>query len=367
MSESIRARMNMTRRFSDITSTAPGKLVLSGEYVVLLGAPAVVCALDFCVHCRLSAPPENTHGWHFQSLGFDGKSHHDLEELLGDKPPAVQDPARLCWYVTHALVETVLQGDSTSLPQNLDVKLDSRACYQRGQKLGVGSSAAICVALCGALLILTGHYSKAATYALAMQAHRAFQGGRGSGLDIAASVHGGCIEFSMPRAETKADLPLVKSLSLPDNGFKTLIWTGKSADKTTHITRFLNWYHSAQPPGARAAVERVMNAAENFVSALSRPESNAWMGPLNDYTTHLKYLDETLQLGIYRGGHRRLDEIATREGVLYKPCGAGGGDIGVAMSISADPLQHFSQAVVQEGFSLLPMEIEQHGLQTTAH
>jgi phosphomevalonate kinase len=57
---------------------------------------------------------------------------------------------------------------------------------------GYGSSAAASVALTGALLALVEEsVSGEEVFAIALAAHRAFQGGRGSGYDVAASTHGG--------------------------------------------------------------------------------------------------------------------------------------------------------------------------------
>jgi phosphomevalonate kinase len=41
--------------------------------------------------------------------------------------------------------------------------------------------------------------------------------------------------------------------------------------------------------------------------------------------------------------------------VTYKPCGAGGGDIGIALATDADRPQGFGQAATQSGFTLLDL------------
>ena len=51
-----------------IEVSAPGKLVVSGEYAVLTGAPALVAAVDRRVTCTLA--PRHSGGWRFVSTGF---------------------------------------------------------------------------------------------------------------------------------------------------------------------------------------------------------------------------------------------------------------------------------------------------------
>ena len=51
-----------------VTASAPGKLVLAGEYAVLAGAPAIVAAMDRRVVCRV-AVAERGH-WQFLSRWF---------------------------------------------------------------------------------------------------------------------------------------------------------------------------------------------------------------------------------------------------------------------------------------------------------
>ena len=62
-------------------------------------------------------------------------------------------------------------------------------------KLGLGSSAAVTVALMGALLQLVqgGAAGRDKLEALCREAHRHLQGGIGSGIDVATAVAGGLI------------------------------------------------------------------------------------------------------------------------------------------------------------------------------
>jgi phosphomevalonate kinase len=77
------------------------------------------------------------------------------------------------------------------------VDVDSSAFFafgHSGRKIGYGSSAAAVVAVVAALVAGAGLdpvAERAELWRAALEAHRALQGGRGSGYDVSASVHGG--------------------------------------------------------------------------------------------------------------------------------------------------------------------------------
>src|SRR5699024_7712135 len=80
--------------------------------------------------------------------------------------------------------------------QPLSIRIDSQTFSANGHKLGLGSSAAVAGALTAALTRAAGQTLDNDTLCRhAIAAHRQAQGGRGSGADVATSVHGGVIEY----------------------------------------------------------------------------------------------------------------------------------------------------------------------------
>ena len=47
---------------------------------------------------------------------------------------------------------------------------------------------------------------------------------------------------------------------------------------------------------------------------------------------------------------------------MYKPCGAGGGDLGMAFAIDARAIDSFERAARAAGFRRLPLELDEHGI-----
>jgi phosphomevalonate kinase len=340
-----------------VVASAPGKIVVSGEYAVLVGAPALVLAVDRRVVCTLRDSAAG--GWDFATHGFAPDVRHTLESLTAGPDLARSDPAFLCQHVVRQLGLVGIGVDQ--LPAHVHVDIDSRAGFDGGKKLGIGTSAAVCCALTGALLTRVGADHDVLPIALA--AHRRAQGGRGSGLDVAASCEGGLIRFEagQPPTVTRVAFPPVS---------RAAIWTGASADTSQHVSHFDAWRAGTIPAELRtlmAEASRVADAvSDKGVRAPSAAEGAltplSFMRQLRAYTAALRALDDAAHLGIYSAAHRLLGELAENHGVVYKPCGAGGGDIGMAFAIDARALDPFERAALAAGFERLPLELDEHGI-----
>jgi phosphomevalonate kinase len=79
------------------------------------------------------------------------------------------------------------------------------------------------------------------------------------------------------------------------------------------------------------------------------------------YTSVLRRFDEKHRLEIFSGGHSDLAEMAERQGILYKPCGAGGGDMGVAFSADASSMRAFRDSADAAGFRALDVTPDSRG------
>jgi phosphomevalonate kinase len=82
---------------------------------------------------------------------------------------------------------------------------------------------------------------------------------------------------------------------------------------------------------------------------------------IGTYTKALRCFDDVHGLGIFDAGHARLAERAAESGLAYKPCGAGGGDIGVALATSRASLASFEKTAMRAGFTVLELSIDPRG------
>jgi phosphomevalonate kinase len=325
-----------------VTASAPGKIVVAGEYAVLADAPALVLAVERRMRVALRAGARD---WRFASRGFTGSSRHRLEDLLTGPALPRSDPAALAQYALRALAAAGHPLDVA--PRDLDVEIDSSAGYEAAAKLGLGSSAAVCVALCAALLALIGAPTSAAL-AAALTAHHRAQGGRGSGLDVAAAYEGGLIRFA------NGGRTLVR-LRWPPGVHWLPIRTRTSADTADSVARFDAWRAAGEP----AALTDLKRAAHAVADAVG--DAVAFMRELRRYAERLAAFDAAAGLGIATVAHERLRALAGTA-VVYKPCGAGGGDMGLACAEDAAALAAFGRAAAEAGYPPLDMEIARHGV-----
>lgn len=315
-----------------IEAKAPGKLVLTGEYAVLAGAPALVMAIDRHVTCRIN--PSRTGAWEFTSHGFEAHSIHSRDTLPNDP----QNPAALAY---HAIRH--LRLDLATMPEHLKIEIDSRPCFHEGKKLGIGSSAACVVAVTAAFANLCD-----TTYTLGelLNIHRNLQGGSGSGLDVATSHHGGVIRFQNGE---------LQAANIPDDFNHVFVYPGSSAQTRKLVQRFNDWRKIERLP---QELLRLIDVA----TTVADPATNFYEN-VTEYISALRALDAAAKIGIFSEEHLRALTLAERLKVIYKPCGAGGGDIGVAMAPDPGALTAFKSAVTEQGFIAVPAEITKDGVQ----
>ncbi len=306
-----------------IRAWAPGKVVLWGEYAVLEGAPAAVLAVDRYACCSL----EDSDLWRFSTRGFKA-ADAEFDVLPATAPTAAA--AHLPWHVLR---------DFPNAPP-LALGLDSEAFYRSGTKLGLGSSAALCVALQAAL---AARHASPADFALALAAHRRIQGGKGSGIDVAASWHGGCLRFQNGNAQPQAN---------PLRNF-SFVWVGKPARTGAKLDRFAAYL--AQ--GEQHALTALADCSERLFD-------NPGVDELYRYTEALKALDAAADLGIYTAPHRAAERFADTRGLFYKPCGAGGGDVGMMVSTTPEPIALSASEAAAAGLVLLPLKAALRGVRT---
>lgn len=322
-----------------IDSRAPGKVVLWGEYAVLAGAPALVMAVDRYAHCRL-VPGGDT--WRFVSRGYSAPSQEvPVERLRDSSPPPVGCVWYGAWHVLQALADV-------PLPAGGLVELDTAPFYLHGSKLGLGSSAASCVALLGAFSRLIGRGAEAAT---ALRIHQRLQDGQGSGIDIAAAWQGGTLRFQRPPGTGTGFT--ATPWQLPAAVHVRFVWAGAPAATADHLRRLQRWRES----GGHAELDHLSRCSEALFNA------KLLLPALRDYVEALDHLDRSAGLGIFSAEHAALRALAMDAGVVYKPCGAGGGDIGAAFAANAEAAELFVRRAAAQGFESVPLETAPHGIE----
>ncbi len=341
-----------------VVVSAPGKLVLIGEYAALTGAPAVVLAVNRRVsvsvtgrerrHCCISASPmyppaefiPTAAGIHW--LDGPGDRYGLLAPLVAELASA-GGPAVDSW-------------------PPLDIRLDSRALFHSAgdgfRKLGLGSSAALTVALgCALALFTTGEdrFEPARWLAHLLSAHSRFQGGAGSGLDVAASLHGGVIVYRrhQERPVTVGRLPTGLRI-----GF---VWTGRDATTADYLADLSHWRDS-QPDRYREMMRPLVAQCRNALALATEDNAEGFVKLVGNYGELMGSLGAAAGLDIVSQPHRQLARVAASLDIAYKPCGAGGGDLGVVVTTDPERLQRFNKQVEKMKFEPIALEIDPVGV-----
>lgn len=319
---------------------------------MLAGAPALVMATNRLARCTLTHSEQAAHSnqteeWRFTASGFDANSAHTVKQLANPEALEPNDPARLCAWVIAQLPAAA----TAKLPGGVQVHTDTRDMYFHGVKLGLGSSAALTTALMGAIWQLAERSAPA--FSEVHRAHQASQGGVGSGLDVATSLAGGVIRFQTPNS---APVAWPKALKC------RFVYAGRPASTPALVGRFNAWQEAQgdfDGPATKRPKIDALTALINASATLANGAIN--LDNFARYIIALRALDEAATIGIYSAEHADIATAAEQNKVLYKPCGAGGGDLGVALSDSEDHLDQFV-AEIGNSYAVINLEIASNGL-----
>ena len=322
--------------------TAPGKAVITGEYAVLRGAPAVVMAVNRrAVVCTASSG--DAHSTVVTPGLADGKWDFDtttgtVEWISGSGPDIVE--------AVFAVLPDLPSG-------SLDISIDTRSFVDQrtATKLGLGSSAAATTALVAALA--DPGCAGVELVRLATAAHRHLQRGVGSGLDIAASCEGGLIGFTR-------DEGLQGRLAWPAALHYRFFFSGEPASTRDAISR------ATSISDTDGAWQELSTSASEAALGMATGDADSVLAAIAAYGEALRSFDSASRVGIYSAGHDEMLRRAGKSGVVYKPCGAGGGDIGIAVDTDAARLDAFAARAVDAGFVPLDLQMDNGGVTVEA-
>ncbi len=283
-----------------ISVSAPGSLMLLGEHAVLHGHRALVCAINRRIHVRLS-PVGNDEVRIYSSLG-------SYSSRLGE----LAESASLRFAVQ------AIRQHAEHLETGFELEIESGFSAD----IGFGSSAAVTVAVHAALSCLRSGelFSKAALFEEALKTVRAVQG-RGSGADVAASVFGGIVEYTI--APSFRAIPVTLPLVAVYCGYKT---------PTPEVIRVVEQQRALYPVGF-AKIYREMDAGvASAAECLARGDMKGFGRILN---RNQFLMDE---MGVNTPELQEIVDAVRRAPGIYgvKISGSGLGDCAVGVGTFAD-------------------------------
>ncbi len=298
------------------TVRAPGKVVLSGAYAVLEGAPAIVAAVDRYV---------------------------------------IADSSRLSERVTDEVAAAIRAGHLEGAPW-----FDASALRQdRGdgvsRKLGIGSSAAILAASLAAGALASGVPQEGLAdriFPLALRCHRDAQGG-GSGIDVAASCFGGVLACTLA-----ADGKLAVDDWCVPAGLVIEVFGCDASVRTSTMLSAVRELASRDGRIYRAIMDRVQQGA---AAALEATSASGWVEAVASQFDALASLGKAAGIPIVTPQLTTLDRLAQGYGGRVGPSGAGGGDIALHVACT-ESTQQFRARARSLGLTLLGMSIGASGI-----
>jgi len=345
-------------------ATAPGKLVIFGDYAVLEGAPAVATTVD--VRARAQVDVAAGHASVFLDLA-GGKAYDFVVEpgerlaWIGASPGARGTIVAAVIDTCHDLVH--LRGPLPALRISLNTDAFFTQLGDTTAKLGLGSSAAALVALTGALVgALDITIERDSLLNICHAAHRRFQGGHGSGIDVAAALLGGVIGV---RLESGEQYPIDAELEWPAGLFMLPVWSGNSASTPELLTRF-DAYRAQAVDGYAHHLRNLTTFAQQADAAWRAGAVAEVLSALAGYDNALRALDYDARIGINTATHEHLRGLIEHHGAVYKTSGAGGGDFGIALTDSKDILEAVAVELARERFVLLDRSFGVAGLTLAA-
>lgn len=348
-----------------ISTTAAGKLYLAGEYAVVhAGFPAILMAVNRFVAAQITPANKGliTSAQSKLTCHFNNDNHHLTYWQDDDYFNFIK--------AAQGLVEQLARENK--LPaKTYHIHVDSQLDNAEGQKFGLGSSAAVVVAVVDALLQLYQlKNDKLTIYKIAALAHYQTQG-NGSLGDVAASVYGGFLAYRSPDRDwllCQANLHSVTELiampwaklqitPLPALADLAVVvgWTNAPASTKKLVNQ-------VEQKNQTAAFKQFLAATNQCVTKLHQ----AWCQ--NDTATILHQLSQNRQLlnslqqitGVLIETPQltKLCQSAINLGGAGKSSGAGGGDCGIAL-IAKDKVSALKASWQQNNITPLDLTVSE--------
>lgn len=349
-------------------ATAPGKLYLAGEYAVVTpGHQAILMAVDRYVTATITP----------SCLGIATSAQYPTKHLLwqttaqGVTAITISPAYQFIWQAIATTSEYLVALGYQLQPFNLHVT--SQLTGRQHRKYGLGSSAAVTVAVIKAMLKA---YEVPATlmtiFKLAALAHLTTQG-NGSLGDVAVAVYGGMINYqSFERdfvnnyhaihslaATIDMEWPAlaIQPLSLPQDWILKVGWTVAPA-KTGPLVTQINQFATEHPAVYQGFLHASNDAVAKVTTALQTHDWLLFQTNLQANAMLLNLLGTQAGVAITTPTLQTLIDDATKLGGVAKTSGAGGGDCGIAFF--NDPTRANQVILLWTDHEIIPLNLTIH-------
>ena len=330
----------MKTREGRLVASAPGKLMISGEYAVLEGGRAMVAAVSRRARVTLDTSAGISDGSEAPSNRWPESKTFPPEVLL------TLEKAELSY------------GKLGHDAMHMNLSLDVQSLREGDKKLGLGSSAAASVATAAVVAMGTGRDVDKERYeimALALEGHRAVAP-EGSGADVIASALGGFVALARDSEGIDID-PLSGGL-----GFVwRVVWTGQPA-RTSDLVRATKLLAETSRSAYDAALEPIGLASQRLIDAFEGNDVDTAIQAIRAHHAAMRALGEAANVPIVTLELDLAAQLAHEEQGAAKPSGAGGGDVAIALFSSEEHALSFEAKCRARGLLPVPMTLGVEGV-----
>lgn len=312
---------------SVVVASAPGKVMIAGEYAVLGGARALVLAVDARATARLDRSPGSGAG----------------SPATPPLPPEV--------------LLTKAEAERSLGVAPMELTIDTSPLREGDRKLGLGSSAAGAAAAAAAVFVAAGIDPSTArdrVFRAALAGHHAVAP-NGSGADVAAAAHGGLLAF-----RRDGDAVEIATRAMPSSVKTLLAWTGTPV-RTSELVERVRRLAERDARAHAAALDAIRDAAAALAEAIARDEAAPIVDATRAHHDAMRRLGLAADAPIVTPALERLAEIATALGGASKPSGAGGGDVAVLFVPAATDERALAAELAKHALRLLSIPLGAEG------
>lgn len=302
-----------------LTANAFGKVMIAGEYSVLFGGKSIVTTIDRAAIAIFKEGP---------NLACFSQIPNGFKE--------VKDPP--LWLAARKVMR-----NHGLLLKTGEYYLDTRSFFlPNGLKIGLGSSAALSVALVRLILLQNAITDEQLMHRLAFEVHQEFST-IGSGADIAASCNdrplfyyrdGERFRFSYANLAKLADKLI-------------FIYTGKQQNTRDFLTEIYS-----NKDRHSNYIEEFRAKSDKLVDSLLKDPSLV----IESLGLLLGQFGKKFDIDIMSLEHQTIADIAKKNGGSAKPSGAGGGDIALAF-LPTNKQADFISNIQSSGFRVIDLKI----------
>lgn len=316
-------------------ASAPAKIILFGEHFVVYGNPAILASISRRITVAASTISESkiVIGSDIGAAGeYTGSAFKSIKG--GKNAREILDPL-------HSAIKQVLAARNKKT--GIEVEVFSKVPHG----LGLGSSAASCVATAAAVDSLFGRPDRQKVCEQAIESERIIHK-NSSGADCYVSTFGGLIHYSKPKGFTKIESKSPLSIVIGSTGVRH-----STGDLVSSVKKFKDRNEALFDDLAKQARDICMEA----VAAMPLGKKGKIGELLSENQALLR------QIGVSHEKADDLIDICSKVGALgAKITGAGGGGAVIALATSKQDSAKIAAKIKAQGYNSFEVEIDYKGL-----